>query len=69
MSQEDDIINPLREIFKNVKEKESRWLTHRNKDGAEIAVECFGCGCEMPRKRRYCPDCGARMVNYDEEEG
>lgn len=67
MNEVEDVINPLKEIFKNVVEKNSRWLKIKDKYGCPLHVECMSCGGEMPKMYRYCPHCGARMENYDEK--
>lgn len=63
MNETEDIINPLKEIFANLKVPESRWLKYL--EGETIKYECHGCECSEMKKSRYCPNCGARMVNYE----
>ena len=46
------------------KQKMGRWL--KVDDEEPIAYDCSECGAMVSRRYRFCPDCGAKMVELQE---
>lgn len=38
-------------------EKIGKWF-----DKGSLSCRCSECGCKSPKEYKYCPNCGARMV-------
>ena len=45
----------------------AHWATVRLNPMLE-RLECSNCGCPTPKKRAYCPDCGAKMDEFHREQ-
>lgn len=65
-------------LYKDIKQlppvtsqpRHGKWIVHRgyNTDGFGIEYSCSKCNEWVDEKSRYCPNCGCRMVEPQEEE-